>query len=171
MMKFIKSMFVAMSVATALMFGSITASNAADPIVHIPTYNSQAAETPFHGLHFGSGFAIEHNSVFPTVSLGYTVVDGNLLFGIEALATVSEVPVIALDGKLGFVVTENIAAYGLVGVEHHTATKLNRQSVGVGVDVALAENVVLSGSYRKAFEDFDIQNGADQLRFGLKFKF
>ena len=74
--------------AVALMLGSVVASNAADPIVHIPTYNSQVVGSPFEGLTFGSGFAVEHNEVFPTVTVGYGFVDGVVLYLLEALATV-----------------------------------------------------------------------------------
>lgn len=177
MMKFIKSAFATLSMAVALMFGSVVASNAADPITYTPVQgytNGSHLSPPTDGLigtTFGTGFVVEHGDIFPTVSVGHAVALDAFVLGGELLAAISETPVLAADVKLGINVANNVAVYGLVGLEYHTNDNLVRKGVGVGVDVGVSDNLILTANYRKAFVDNNVSEGAEQYRVGLKFKF
>ena len=163
--------------ATLVTFASIAApmAMAADVKAPVPYVASDiyiVENVNFDGPYVGAGVIYSNNTYTPVISAGYDARFDAFIVGGEVFATVNgEAPVVGVDVKAGVVVTENLAVYGIAGVQTNTGTGVNSNSVGVGADFAFTENVSLTGSYKQVYDFGTFDNRDDQYRVGLKVSF
>lgn len=176
-----KNIFAAAIIAIATVATPV-ATFAADVFAPVPFDRPVIVQTVtnFDGPYFGiGGSTIVDSDVYtPTVSIGIDNRYDAFVFGGEVFAAINvdefediEVETIGFDAKAGFVLTDNVAVYGLAGVEVDTDTAIARNAVGVGTDIALNEDVYLTGSYKYVTDLVTFDNGDHRVSVGVKFPF
>lgn len=161
------------TMATALSLGSVAAI-AADPIATLPYPETVVEETVnhnFNGPYVGIGALVVDNHAAPYVSAGVDARHDVFVVGAEVYSTVGSDPVFGLDGKAGVVLTDNVSVYGIAGIQTSTLNEIEYNSFGIGTDIALTEDVALTGSYRQVYDFGTFDHVDDQYRVGLKFSF
>lgn len=135
-----------------------------------PIYVSEVVN--FDGPYAGIGVIhSQANGIVPVVSVGYDVRFDSFIVGGELFATVEATPVLGVDVKAGVVVTDNLAVYGIAGVQKNTGTNVDSHSFGVGADLALNETVYVTTSYKQVYDFGTWNNRDDQFRVGVKISF
>lgn len=126
----------------------------------------------FNGPYAGVGVVHSTNgTTAPTILAGYDHRFDFFILGTEVFSTIENTPVLGVDVKAGVVVTEDLAIYGLAGVQRDTGKTKNSNSFGIGADLALADGIALTGSYKQVYDLGTFNNRDDQFRIGLKFSF
>lgn len=177
-----KNAFLAAVVAVASVLTPIAAATAADIIAPIPHDRPVIIQVVdnFEGPYWGVGGStiLGTNEYTPTLSVGVNkrfdavVVGGEIWGAVNVIGKdAPSVGSLGFDAKAGFVVTENVAVYAIAGVEADTQNTILRNAIGVGADVALTENVYLTGSYKRVTDFMSLDNPSDRVSIGLKFPF
>lgn len=176
----VKNVILAGLVAFASALAPMTM--AADVIAPIPFDRPAVVQVVnnFDGPYFGIGGTTlwDSNVYTPTISVGLdkrydAVVIGGEVFGAVTVDG-TNAPVlntIGFDAKAGFVLTDNVAVFGLAGVEVDTNTAIARNAVGVGADVAINESVYATASYKYVTDLGTFDNADHRVTVGLKFPF
>lgn len=126
----------------------------------------------FSGPYAGVGVVHSTNdTTAPVVSAGYDYRYDFFLLGAEVFGTLENSPVLGVDVKAGVVATDNLAVYGIAGVQRDTGKAKDSNSLGVGADLALTDGIALTGSYKQVYDLGTFNNRDDQFRVGLKFSF
>lgn len=134
----------------------------------------------FDGPYIGLGASTfwHTNEYTPTLSIGLdkrfdaVIVGGEFWGATNAVGNNTPfVETLGFDAKAGFVVTDKVAVYGLAGIEIDVDTAIARNSLGVGADVAVIDNLYITGSYKKVMDFGTFDNPSDRVSLGLKFPF
>lgn len=167
-MKF-KSFAIAALAVIAGLAGPMASSNASDLIFDNPVLTQSVN---FNGPYAGVGVVRSNSGAnAPIVSGGYDHRQNFFLVGVEVFSTVESTPVFGVDVKAGVVVTDDLTLYGIAGVQRDTGKAKDGNSFGVGTDLALADGIALTGSYKQVYDLGTFNNRDDQFRVGLKFSF
>lgn len=178
----VKNVIFAGLVAFASALAPMAAASAADFIAPVPFDRPAVVQVVnnFDGPYFGIGSTTiwDSNEYTPVLSVGVDKRFDAVVVGAEAFGTINVdnnglnvVETIGIDGKAGFVVTDNVAVYALAGVEVNTNTAIARNAVGVGADVAVNEGLYLTGSYKHVTDLGTFDNADHRVSVGLKFPF
>lgn len=114
-------------IAGAFVVGTAAAASAADlptpPMAPPPPPPMAAPAFDWSGLYFGANGGVFYTgSIYPSVGaqVGFNMVRGSFLFGVEAQAGVifagGIAPEIYLNGRLGFILGDRVLLYGEAGV-------------------------------------------------------
>ena len=144
--------------ATVAVAGITSAASAADLLIDqgpAPVVNNYSS-FDWNGAYAGLYLTGQSDSVFGLgADLGVNVLlDSNLLVGVEGdLAWLNNDSYEGqIHGKLGFAV-DMFAFYGILGVGYNSVTEAYAP-IGVGAEVALADNLSLKAEYQYQY-DFD----------------
>lgn len=178
----VKNVIIASLVAVASVLTPMAASIAADVIAPVPFDRPAVVQVVnnFDGPYFGIGGTTlwDSNEYTPTISVGLdqrydaVVIGGEVFAGVNVNDNgLNVIETVGFDAKAGFVLTDNVAVYGLAGVEVDTDTAIARNAIGVGADVAINESVYLTGSYKHVTDLGTFDNVDHRVSAGLKFPF
>lgn len=127
----------------------------------------------FDGAYVGVSGTYVGKEFTPTLSAGvdkrydFVVVGGEVFADLEK----DGIKTIGFDAKAGFVLTNNVAVYAIGGIQTDRKSAVARNAIGVGADVALTDNVYLTGSYKQVYDLGTFDNRDDRVSVGLKFRF
>lgn len=175
----LKNIMITSVVAIATALAPFAGAMAADVIAPIPFERPVIVETinNFDGPYFGiGGTTLWNSNVYtPTISVGIDKRYDAFVFGGEVFGALDinkeTISTLGFDAKAGFVLTDNVAVYAIGGVEVNTTTAIARNAVGVGTDIAINEDVYLTGSYKYVTDLGTFNNPDHRVTVGLKFPF
>lgn len=175
----LKNVLITGLVAFATALAPFAAAVAADVIAPVPFDRPAIVQTVdnFSGPYIGiGGTTILNSNVYtPTISVGIDQRYDAFVFGGEIFGALNvgdqTISTIGFDAKAGFVLTENVAVYAIGGIEVDTASAIGRNAVGVGTDIAITEDVYLTGSYKYVTDLGTFNNPDHRVSIGLKFPF
>ena len=154
---------------------------AADTVAPVPFDRPEifaVQNVNFDGPYAGIGviYSKTDETFAPVISAGYDARFDMFIVGAEVFATIDEdiTPTLGVDVKAGVAVTDNLAVYGIAGVQTtfvENKDNVNEYSVGVGADYAINETVSLTTSYKRVFEFDSVSEPDDQFRVGFKVSF
>lgn len=174
----VKSLILASIIAIASIGGAVAADvNTPFPLdrpVQVEVVN--AFDGPYWGI--GGTTILDTNEYTPTLSVGANKRYNAVIVGGEVWGAVNvlndgapSIETLGFDVKAGFAVTNNVAVYAIGSVEVDPGTAVLKNAIGVGADVALNENLYVTGSYKRVTDFGTFDNPSDRVSIGLKFPF
>lgn len=157
---------IATTVAPVATFGADL--SISQPVIDTTIY-SQIVN--FDGPYAGLGVINSNGTNVAVASVGYDVRYDAFIAGVEAFGTLDNAPVLGIDIKAGVAVTEDLALYGIVGYQKNTGTDVDSNAFGVGADLAITDNIYVTGSYKQVYDFGTFNNRDDQFRIGVKLAF
>jgi opacity protein-like surface antigen len=170
-----RKLTLALLAGSALM-ASASVASAADLLLDPPMQEPTAVDNSFNfeGLYMGSFIAGQSvPSAFGLgVNLGVNALSDAILFGgeLELTALSNSTWSAQATGKIGALVTENVALYAFSGIGTHS-TNDGYVPLGAGLEFGISDGLSLKTEYQHNFDLSNSAQDADVVKIGLNWHF